>query len=302
MADQITKGDDFSNNFASAAAEAGQKACESFHKEFFSTADRNTLNSGADGRSTAGLNRQQESNSIYGAIAEGITNAVKDGAFQAAGRCAENGLTANSMVPWDLGDKNPEGSHKPHDASGAATKIEGVKLPTGDLLFRQAGGERLITPNGDQVSVNPSGTFSIKGDVKSVASNKAGETTVTFADGSTVTFDKEGILGVTRDNQAVSFARKQHPANPGHAGQAEQVKPLPDLKPGDGPARPEQPRPEEPRKPGSDLKPVDRQPLPERRRPDVQVKPLPPGDRRPLPVPPRPQPQEMKLPPIVIVD
>ncbi|MBX9690053.1 MAG: hypothetical protein K2X27_25300 [Candidatus Obscuribacterales bacterium] len=62
-----------------------------------------------------------------------------------------------------------------------------------DKLTIANGTETLRTTSGDQVSVHKDGSYEIKGAVKSIKSNAAGETTVTFADGKEVKFDKNGI-------------------------------------------------------------------------------------------------------------
>lgn len=79
------------------------------------------------------------------------------------------------------------------------------ELPTGDVLDRQKGKQRLLTENGDVISLNQDGTFSVKGDVKSVNTTKDGVTTVTLADGEKVTFDKDGFRSIRKDDRAVFF-------------------------------------------------------------------------------------------------
>lgn len=77
------------------------------------------------------------------------------------------------------------------------------KLATGDVLISEGGNHSLYTENGGRVIVKADGTHSIKGDVKSVEQDKSGKTTVTFADGAKVEFDKEGISNVKRDGRTV---------------------------------------------------------------------------------------------------
>lgn len=89
---------------------------------------------------------------------------------------------------------------------------DGVQqLSTGDYLVREDGKQTLFTPNGDRVTVNPNGTYDIKGDVNSVKTDKFGRTTVEFADGSSASFDHQGFLSVSRDGQAVHFGRRAFP-------------------------------------------------------------------------------------------
>ncbi|MBX9689300.1 MAG: hypothetical protein K2X27_21500 [Candidatus Obscuribacterales bacterium] len=194
-----------------------------------------------------GANRQNESKpGESGSIAEGILNSLgKDGSKKAPP--ANDGSAASGIAEAIINELNSDASKKPsansqhsgssesgalsdliknrienshpddkiqngHDALKALFgKADGVsKLSTGDFLVREDGRETLFTPKGDRVTVNPDGTHTIKGDVKSVKSDKLGQTTVTFGDGSTVMFDKEGILEVSRGKETVSFARLQN--------------------------------------------------------------------------------------------
>lgn len=63
----------------------------------------------------------------------------------------------------------------------------------GDKITIQDGKETLRTASGDQITLNKDGTYEIKGKVDSVKTNEKGETTVEFADGHQVKFDKEGF-------------------------------------------------------------------------------------------------------------
>lgn len=106
-------------------------------------------------------------------------------------------------------DKNKDGKLDDLEKKIEEELPEQEELPTGDVIKRDENGETLVTPNGDEISVNADGSHSIKGDVKSVES-KDGVTTVTLGDGSQVSFDEEGILSVQRGNQAVAFSRQNY--------------------------------------------------------------------------------------------
>lgn len=81
------------------------------------------------------------------------------------------------------------------------------KVPTGDYIVREDGKQTLFTPNGDSIAINPDGSNTIKGDVNKVSTDKYGETTVEFKDGSKVSFDENGFTTIQRDNSAVHFGR-----------------------------------------------------------------------------------------------
>lgn len=88
---------------------------------------------------------------------------------------------------------------------------DGVEqLSTGDYLVRDEGKQSLFTPNRDHITINPDGTHEIKGDIRKTSTDKNGVTTVEFADGASVSFDKEGFLSVQRGNEGVAFSRKSH--------------------------------------------------------------------------------------------
>jgi hypothetical protein len=104
-------------------------------------------------------------------------------------------------------DKDKDGKLDDYEKKIAEELPEREELPTGDVIKRDENGETLITPNGDEISVNDDGSHSIKGDVKSVET-KDGVTTVKLGDGSEVSFDEQGILSVQRGNQGVMFGRQ----------------------------------------------------------------------------------------------
>ena len=84
---------------------------------------------------------------------------------------------------------------------------DGVQnLSTGDSIVKEDGKQTLFTPGGDKITINPDGTSEIKGQVDKVT-NQKGITTVEFADGGKVSFDKLGFVSVERDNQAIHFGR-----------------------------------------------------------------------------------------------
>lgn len=110
----------------------------------------------------------------------------------------------------DLGGQktsdNPNETNYLKGAKGPGGEGE-HKIPTGDKIKRDKDGkETLTTPNGDRLTVNPDGTYTTKGNVKSITSNREGnERTVTFADGSQVTFGRDGIRQVARKEKTVNF-------------------------------------------------------------------------------------------------
>ncbi|MBX9686319.1 MAG: hypothetical protein K2X27_06425 [Candidatus Obscuribacterales bacterium] len=178
----------------------GQNAVESFQNEIFQEREKSFSNS--VGKPSA--------------VESAGTEANIDKS-QSSGQIDKNGIKVPFPKPYEdkHGDliKNPGDtvSERPVKASELLSRFEkkdGVsKLSTGDNLVREDGRESLYTPNGDRVTVNPDGTFKVKGDVKAIESNKNGETTITFGDGAKVTVDKEGIRSVSRANETVSFAR-----------------------------------------------------------------------------------------------
>lgn len=84
------------------------------------------------------------------------------------------------------------------------------KLPTGDFIVRDDGKQTLFTPNGDSIAINPDGSNTIKGDVNKVSTDKYGETSVEFKDGSKVSFDENGFTSIQRDGQGIHFGRIFH--------------------------------------------------------------------------------------------
>lgn len=94
------------------------------------------------------------------------------------------------------------------DADDLRVLILGKKLPNGDLLLEENGKTILRTSNGDRITVNPDGSYSINGDLRKASTDKDGTTTVEFADGTKVTFDKDGPLSVQRGNDTLLFGRK----------------------------------------------------------------------------------------------
>lgn len=87
-------------------------------------------------------------------------------------------------------------------------KKDGVeKLSSGDYIVREDGKQKLFTPGGDSISINPDGSNTIKGDVSKVSTDRFGETTVSFEDGSKVCFDKDGFNSIQRNGETV-FSRE----------------------------------------------------------------------------------------------
>ncbi|MBX9689299.1 MAG: hypothetical protein K2X27_21495 [Candidatus Obscuribacterales bacterium] len=97
---------------------------------------------------------------------------------------------------WKAGDKV-----SPRDLQllEELLKPDGVKaLSTGDFLLREDGRESVYTAKGERVTVHPDGRYEIKGNVKSLETNKLGISTVTFKDGRSVVFSERGILEVSK--------------------------------------------------------------------------------------------------------
>ncbi len=161
-------------------------------------------------------------NKSGGSVSDLIANAIKNADTANLSESERNNLgkkIGQAMDKVPVAEKS-ENFNKVKDI---LSKPDGAQvLKTGDIMVREDGKETLYTPAGDKVTVNPDGSYAVKGDVKSVNTNKNGETTISFADGSRVSLDKEGLLGVERGNQAVSFPRLNfHINDPWH-----QVKPL----------------------------------------------------------------------------
>lgn len=192
MEGNVIKGDDVVKVSATSAAEgASEKSYDNFHKEVFGQRDKN----------------MQNGSTVEGS-GHALSNAVREGTLKDPAKI--NSLSDVIGHAIDNG-KITDKTNNFKDILKHLIKTEGVNpLSTGDFLVREDGKETLFTPDGDRVTVNPDGTHVIKGDVKAVTNSKSGETTVTFGDGSTVSFDKEGILDVTRGKQSVSFPRFNH--------------------------------------------------------------------------------------------
>lgn len=178
------------------------KAMGSLLNQIIPKADSGSPSSSGQGTETGTLQKILKNNERENGGSNDDKNAVKPNVKEPTDRGNGNG---NEVI------KNGERLIKENGAINSIEKFlkpDGVKeLPTGDHLVREDGKETLFTPNGDKITVNPDGTFKVKGDVKSVETSKDGVTTIKLGDGSEVKIDKEGILSVQRGNQAVSFPR-----------------------------------------------------------------------------------------------
>lgn len=254
MADQLVNGDDeIKNPAATAESSASEQAHDNLMKDVFpgktiSAAELDKDHSNKPGAGSAGS--AADSGSISGKLEKHSQNSE-------SGKTLPNSI--EDLIKQGkpgLGDdkgrfkeniKDSDAINKIKDSLADFLKPDGVKqLPTGDHLVREDGKETLFTPNGDKVTVNPDGTFKVKGDVKSVSTDKTGATTITFGDGAKVIIDKEGIRDVSRGNQSVSFPRHHReqfkpwdgPSNggghgsPGGGGHGGELPPV--IKPGRG--------------------------------------------------------------------
>lgn len=97
------------------------------------------------------------------------------------------------------------------------------ELPTGDRLTRKEGRDILSMPNGDQLTVGPKGDFRLQTNDKVRTSTRDGVTTIEYDNGDRISFDKQGIVSVTREDQTVTFARPNGASEKAHP----RSKPLP---------------------------------------------------------------------------
>jgi hypothetical protein len=247
MADQLTQGDDEIKNSAATAesSSVSEQAHNNLMKDFLAESiKKDSVKPSSSGDSSAQSaaeskivnstkpsssdNQSGSAASAGGGIAESLQQLIKDGKNPA------NSAGSESNIKEHLKDLAENG--KLRDLLNDKIKPDGVKqLPTGDTLVRDEGKETLFTPKGDKVTVNPDGTFKVKGDVKSVSTDKTGATTITFGDGAKVTIDKEGIRDVSRGNQSISFMRHSREkinqdGSPAHGGGVNEL-PRP-IKPG----------------------------------------------------------------------
>lgn len=218
MADQLRQGDEEIKNTTATAesASVSQKAQNGFMHDYLADADKNSrVTSGKAVASASGDNVSAKS--PRPADGYSIKKLVKEGRNPDASPGSSEKDSKHHIKD------NNEQLNKIRDLVSDFLKPDGVKqLPTGDTLVRDEGKETLFTPKGDKVTVNPDGTFNVKGDLKSVSTDKTGATTITFGDGARVTIDKEGIRDVSRGKQAVSFTRLNReqfkPIEGGHGG------------------------------------------------------------------------------------
>ena len=214
MADQ-NKENEVEDKAAAGAADAvSEQAFDNFHKELSSDREASALNSlGNQIKNSSSDGNGAKNSNEHESYHEKISRTIKESGSLSDLLKSDKPREKEQMIadaiqkvgeitkPWD--NNNHIGDILKHYG-----QRDGVKpLPTGDYLVREDGKETVFTPSGDRVTVNPDGTSAIKGNVKSVETNKRGETTVTFADGGKVSYDKEGITNVSRGNNSVSFPR-----------------------------------------------------------------------------------------------
>lgn len=232
MADQpVNHGDDAIKSSAASIAEkeGNEKTYSVLHEELSGERNKSMPNSLNESKAVAGLNKM-ENGSLSADAADALANAARKGLLKDAGKGSDKSSAIAEAIGQAMEKSHVNENGKISDqikklteGLETFTRKDGVdKLPTGDFLVREDGKQTLFTPAGDRVTVNPDGTNVVKGDVKSVATDKHGETTVKFGDGATVTFDKAGIRSVSRGNESVSF---MHPDN---------RMPFPDLDPKSG--------------------------------------------------------------------
>ncbi len=161
---------------------------------------------------------------------EGLSSAAA-AAMAGAEKAIRNGNLPNVIVDRggcvpQVGDNGITSKEIKDRLSEILKPKEGiVKLPTGDFLVRDEDKQTLFTPNGDRITIKDDGTSTIKGDVKKVSTGKDGNTTVEFADGAKVTFNKYGFEDITRGNKSHSFLTPRETEKPWRPRTTE---PLPD--------------------------------------------------------------------------
>lgn len=107
---------------------------------------------------------------------------------------------------------------------------DGVQiLGTGDILVHDEGRQILFMPNGDKLTISPSGSYDLKSGGPVRVSSKFGLTTLEYPNGDSVSFDRQGVLSITRGDIGISFARRANIRDllPG----TDNIKPLPDKLP-----------------------------------------------------------------------
>lgn len=83
------------------------------------------------------------------------------------------------------------------------------KLATGDTLVKDGDQEMLFMPNGDKLKVNKDGSYSLNAKGGVTVKSEDGSTTITYANGDSVTFSKNGIDSISRGNVTVDIIDKK---------------------------------------------------------------------------------------------
>lgn len=138
---------------------------------------------------------------------------------QSGGSVAE-GIINKKPLPTPAdghGENSSEGKLKPvekEQIKELQNILEGKKksdvvqeLATGDTLVKDGKTQHLFMPNGDRLSMNADGSYELKSKEGVKVKSEKGVTTITYANGDTVEFDREGLRGIHRGKQAVSFPR-----------------------------------------------------------------------------------------------
>ncbi|MBX9689298.1 MAG: hypothetical protein K2X27_21490 [Candidatus Obscuribacterales bacterium] len=201
MADQIFSEDDLVKEIAATATEGAlAKAVEGFRNELSADSGSRSLSAQGDAA------KKGEGGTAGGGVGFG---SMARSLMEEAGK--NNAVHEKASVFEQIKDalKNADASDEPRYERAIRdllAKPDGVKkLSTGDTLVCADGRESVFTPGGDRVTVNPDGSHSIKGNLKSVEKGKNGETVVTFKDGASVAFDASGIQEIRRGRESVSF-------------------------------------------------------------------------------------------------
>lgn len=185
-------------------------------------AEAESGSAGADRTPTTGsaVSRAQEAAS-GGSIDRSMTPAVPANGENSSGQLNEGG----KLKPQDGGKLKPSEKETIRELQDLIENKEKKsvveKLGTGDTLVRDGKTQHLFMPNGDHLQVNPDGSYELdtKQAVK-ISTSKDGVTKISYGNGHAVEFDSQGIRGIQRGKEGVSFARKneaQHSHGHGEA-------------------------------------------------------------------------------------
>lgn len=152
------------------------------------------------------------------------------------GQVIENG----KLVPND-GTNIKDANMKELEEFMKKKPADGVtELPTGDTLVRDEGRQILFMPNGDKLTIHPSGAYDLKAQDGVRVTSKGGTTRLEYPNGDSVVFDEKGLLSIQRDGMGVAFGRRSFPGlihpniKEGMGGGTLEIPPIKVPKGGDG--------------------------------------------------------------------